>query len=111
MSIPKEKEASYADKENEGTVFLTRTAEQKPLLRWRAHRNAENTDGREMAGGARLPYWGRHPGWLTKKAPSTSLLRLRHNPNPLWSAIFCLLFIQNLSKIFNLPLNHFLLYD
>ena len=64
MSVPKEKEAAYADKENESTVFLTRTAEQKPLLRQRVHRNAENTDGREMAGGARLPHRGRHPGGL-----------------------------------------------
>ena len=27
MSVPKEKEAAYADKENESTVFLTRKAE------------------------------------------------------------------------------------
>lgn len=40
MSVPKETEAAYADKENESTVFLTGTAEQKSLLRQRVHRNA-----------------------------------------------------------------------
>lgn len=64
MSVLKENEAAYADKENESTIFLTRSAGQKPLLRQRVHRNAENPDGGEMAGGARLPHRGRHPGGL-----------------------------------------------
>ena len=67
MSVPKEKEAAYADKENESTVFLTCKTEQKPLLRQRVHRNAENPDGREMAGGARLPHRGRHTGGLRRR--------------------------------------------
>lgn len=67
MPVLKEKEAAYADKENESTVFLTRKAEQKPLLRQRVYRNAEDTDGGEMAGGSRLPHRGFHPGGLRRR--------------------------------------------